>query len=188
MQNYLSDIAKVKGTATACIYELESDEAVYWGNLLGSMHNASPRAYYEASEAFKKSARLVRTHHVHNLVVTTGLATLAAYIAGETTYSGGINYGALGSGSTAPVAGNTQLGTETFRKLYATRSRVGAVTTIEYFYNTSQANGTHNEFGCFIAGTGTANSGQLYNRLLTGGWTKTGTQTMTVSIQQNITI
>jgi hypothetical protein len=38
----------------------------------------------------------------------------------------------------------------------------------------------------FIDGDAAADSGQLFNHALTGGWTKTDTEAMTVSVQINI--
>lgn len=183
----LKDTAGLHGRAIASIFEIDSDEALYWDTVLSEMQNAPRERFCEAMHALTSAARLTRTFLVYNLVVDRGCETLAAFLAGETTYTGGINYGALGSGITAVSAGDTTLATEVFRKTYASRSRSSKSTTIDYYFSKGDTNGTYNEFGCFIAGTATANSGQLYNRLLTGGWTKSASEAMTVSIIQNVT-
>jgi hypothetical protein len=110
----------------------------------------------------------------------------ARILAGDTTYTGAINYGALGSGSTAVSSANTQLATEVKRKLYGTRTQTGAQANLDFYYSKSDTNGTYNEFGTFIDGTATVNTGQLYNRVLTGGWTKSASESMTVSLQVDI--
>lgn len=187
MELALADTLGLHGRAIASVFALKSDEALYWDRVLGEMQNASRERFCEAMDALTRTARRTMTFHVKNLVVDRGCETLAAFLAGETTYTGGINYGALGSGSTAVAAGNTTLATEVFRKTYASRGRSSKSTTIDYYFSKSDTNGTYNEFGCFVAGTATANSGQLYNRLLTGGWTKSASEAMTVSIIQDVT-
>lgn len=43
-----------------------------------------------------------------------------------------------------------------------------------YFASTDVADGTYNEFGAFIDGTASANSGQAISLVTTGGWVKPG--------------
>ena len=80
----------------------------------------------------------------------------------------GINYGAIGTGTTAPNALDTQLQTETNRVLVA----YGADLThtqaqLQFFFPDGVlANGTYHEFGMFIQGTAAANSGNLFNHAL----------------------
>lgn len=147
------------------------------------MFNASVQEYQAALQSLIAAGGVIVSSTHKNLTTTAGRSVLARILAGDTTYTGAINYGALGSGSTSPAVGNTQLATETFRKLYANRQQSGATTTIDFYYSKGDTNGTYNEFGCFIDGTGSANSGQLFNRVLTGGWVKTSAQSATVSIQ-----
>jgi hypothetical protein len=131
---------------------------------------------------------IIERHHAdHNLVVTIGRNVLARLLTGDTTYSGQINYGALGSSSTAVSNADTQLGTEVFRKLYASHTTDGNnVAYIDFFYAASDTNGTYAEFGNFIDGTGTANSGRLFSHILTGGWAKSAVQSMYVACQYTI--
>lgn len=135
-----------------------------------------------------KEAGIVQQHYcAHNIVVTTGRNVLARLLAGDVTYSGQINYGALGSSSTAVANSDTQLGTEVYRKLYASHTTDGNnVAYVDFFYSATDTNGTYNEFGNFIDGSGTANSGRLFSHILTGGWVKTSVQSMFVSCQYTI--
>lgn len=187
MINMLNDSAGLHGRAIASIYTLTTQESMYWDAVLKEMHDTSRETFRDAMRNLKHSVRDFRIMTANNLVVDVGCEVLAAFIAGETDYTGGINFGALGTGSATVTAGNTTLATETFRKPFASRERSGKSVTIDFYYSTGDTNGTYNEFGCFIAGTETANSGQMYNRLLTGGWTKTSSEAMTVSIIQNVT-
>jgi hypothetical protein len=123
----------------------------------------------------------------HNLIVTVGRNVLARLLAGDTTYSGQINYGALGSASTAVSNSDTQLGTEVYRKLYASHTTDGNnVAYIDFFYAATDTNGTYNEFGNVIDGTASVNTGRLFSHILTGGWVKTNLQSMFVSCQYTI--
>lgn len=135
-----------------------------------------------------KQQGIVQQHYAaHNIIVTTGRNVLARLLTGDATYSGQINYGALGSSSTAVANSDTQLGTEVYRKIYSSHTTDGNnVAYIDFFYSATDTNGTYNEFGNFIDGTGTANSGRLFSHILTGGWVKTSIQSMFVSCQYTI--
>lgn len=140
------------------------------------------KSYLKELEQFK-----VREVVVKNLVATVGRAALAQRLAGTTTYTGTINYGALGSSATAVANSDTQLGTEVFRKVVASSSYTSNVAFIDFFYSKADTNGTYAEFGTFIDGTGSANTGQLFTHALTGGWTKSASESMTVSCQYTFT-
>lgn len=123
----------------------------------------------------------------HNLITTRGRNVLARLLAGDTTYSGQINYGALGSSSTAVNNADTKLGTEVYRKLYASHTTDGNnVAYIDFFYAATDTSGTYQEFGNFIDGTGTTDSGRIFSHILTGGWTKTSLQSLFVACQYTI--
>lgn len=131
-------------------------------------------------------AFLVREYEVENLITTEGRAVLAARLANDTTYTGIINYGALGSSATAPANADSQMTTEVFRKIVASTSDTDNVAFIDFFYSKADTNGTYQEFGTFIDGTGSANTGQMFTHALTGGWTKSASESMTVSCQYTI--
>jgi hypothetical protein len=135
-----------------------------------------------------KRAGVVQEHlAAHNLITTIGRNVLARLLAGDTTYSGQINYGALGSSSTPVNNSDTKLGTEVFRKLYASHTTDGNnVAYVDFFYAATDTNGTYNEFGSFIDGTASADTGRIFSHILTGGWTKTSLQSMFISAQYTI--
>ena len=109
----------------------------------------------------------------HNLIPTTGRNVLARIIAGDFTYTGEINYGALGSGTTAFTNASTTLNTEVYRKLVSTTSFDDNIAYIDLFVEVGDvANQTFEEFGFFIDGTAAADSGPAWRMLITGGWLK----------------
>jgi len=137
--------------------------------------------------ALKREGIVEQHLAAHNLVTTRGRNVLARLLAGDTTYSGQINYGALGSSATAVANADTQLGTEVFRKLYASHTTDGNnIAYIDFFYAATDTNGSYAEFGTFIDGTGSANSGRIFSHILTGTWTKTSLQSMFISAQYTI--
>lgn len=105
---------------------------------------------------------------VKNLVVTAGLTLLANRIADATPDSGClVNYIAVGTGVTAPAAGNTTLVTENARKQVASRTNSAAVAAISTTFNAGEVpTSTIGELGLFIDGTASANSGTLLARVL----------------------
>ena len=105
-----------------------------------------------------------------NLHPTVGLRLLTKALANDlsTISQVAVNYAALGSSTSAVAAGNTQLGTEVYRKAI---SSLGWDATNAKFYATAffgltETTGTYEEVGLFINGTGTANSGTLWSRAL----------------------
>jgi aminoglycoside phosphotransferase len=144
-------------------------------------HHITYRKLFDELQKYKTGELVVR-----NIVVTVGRSVLAQRLANTTTYTGTINYGALGSSSTAVTNADTQLGTEVFRKIVASASYTNNVAFIDFFYAKADTNGTYQEFGTFIDGSGSANSGQMFTHTLTGGWTKSSSESMTVSCQYSI--
>lgn len=105
---------------------------------------------------------------VKNLVVNAGLTLLANRIADATPDSGClVNYIAVGTGNTAPAAGNTTLVAENARKQVASRTNSTVTAAISTTFNAGEVpTSTIEELGLFIDGTGTVNSGTLLARVL----------------------
>ena len=128
---------------------------------------------------------LVRQIIVENITTTAGRSVLAQRLAGTNTYTANITHTALGSSATAAAIGNTQLGTEVYRKALSSGTSSSNVAYIETFYTAAETSGTYEEYGNFIDGTGAANSGQLFNRFTQ---TITKSVTETLNVQSQITI
>lgn len=141
--------------------------------------------YQEIFSEFKSLCKVSQTKTFHNMVVLAGRKVFAQRLAGTLTYSGTINYGALGTDATAVADGDTVLGTEVKRKQVATIVNTDDQVVLDFYFSKADTNGTYEEFGCVIDGTSSVDTGQLYNHALTGGWVKTSLEAMTVSIQFN---
>ncbi|MCP4273019.1 MAG: hypothetical protein GY781_13840 [Gammaproteobacteria bacterium] len=118
-----------------------------------------------------------------NLITTAGRTVLARLLSGDATYSGEINYGLLGTDNTAPTNGDTTLGTEVYRKLASSQTYSANISYVDFYYNATETTGTYEEFGNVIDGTASADTGQLWSHIATGGWVKSGTESLFVSCQ-----
>lgn len=122
-----------------------------------------------------------------NIIVTRGRSVLAERLAGGVTYTGEINYGALGDDATAPTNADIKLGNEVYRKVAASQVFDNNIAYIDFFYAAGDTDGTYEEFGNFIDGAVGADSGRLWSHIATGGWVKSNTESLFVSCQYTIT-
>jgi hypothetical protein len=181
----LTEQSGILGRVTFRNFDIQSERAREIDAILRNAHDLSTDAW-NALIAELAALCPTREFSTHNLVVLAGRAVVARRLIGDLTYSGTIDYGALGTDATAVNAADTTLGTEVARKLFARRTRTDAQANFDFFYSQADTDGTYEEFGMFIDGTATVDTGQLFNHLLTGGWTKTDTEALTVSVQINI--
>lgn len=175
----------IEGLITFTAYDLGDNARAHEIDALLATETL-PRERYSALAA--ELAEICPTRQIvrKNLVVLSGREVFARLLVADTTYTGAINYGALGSGNTAVASSDTVLDTEVKRKQVASSSRTNEQVNIDFYYSKSDTNGTYEEFGTFIDGTASADTGQLFNRVLTGGWTKSSSEAMTVSVQFNV--
>lgn len=109
---------------------------------------------------------------VNNMFLTAGKESLADALRGTTDNNKGIiTYCAVGSGTTAPALGDTDLQSEVGRKLISVRSVANNIATFQTFFTTAEANGTLREAGLFgddassIPGSGTMFCRAAINRV-----------------------
>jgi hypothetical protein len=141
------------------------------------------RRYVRGDTEARNGLPIQREYEVHNIVPTSGKNVLTRLLCADTTYSGAINYGAFGSGTGAFTSSSTHLTTEVYRKLPSGAAADTNIAYIDWFVASGDvANQTFNEFGAFIDGTSTANSGQAISLALTGGWVKSGAIFITLAI------
>ena len=127
----------------------------------------------------------------------TGKDLLIQYLMGNmatggthATLNGGINYGALGTGSATPLITDTQLGAETNRTTVTYSQDLGYnEALIQFFFPDSVlANATYNEGGTFVNGTASANTGALFNHVLfTSPYVKTSGVDTTFEVDITLT-
>jgi hypothetical protein len=89
---------------------------------------------------------------------------------------------ALGTGTTAPTINDTQLQTEIYRNNMASASDNINVGYWSAFYTATETTGAYKEFGIFINGTSTANSGTLFSRVSIN-ITKSNVESLTIDYQ-----
>lgn len=156
----------------------------YQGNppekLLNDLHAAY--SYYKALFLKKfKTREIVK----ENMTTTVGRSVLCQRLAGINTYSANVNYTALGTDATAPTVSQTQLVAETYRKALSSGTFLNNIAYLETFFTASEVSGAFNEFANFIDGTGSANTGQMFNRF-TQAVIKSLVETLNVSSQITI--
>lgn len=126
-----------------------------------------------------ETGELLRTEETHNLFVDAGLNLIRDFLnLGAGT---GLNRFAIGTGTTAVTAADTQLQTEVFRDQFTQKTTATKQLTVKYFLASGSANGnTITEAGIFGNGaTDTANSGALFARVLQTADAKTSAEAWT---------
>ena len=142
-----------------------------------------------SKEEFLKQFIFGKTKEItvaHNIIVDVGFNVITRFLAGDTTYSGYINYAGLGTGTTAVLSNDTKLETETFRNEQFSVSFLGTKALFTAFYDAGETEGTFKEFGNFIEGNATVDSGILFSHINVN-WTKNLIDTMTVSQEYTLT-
>lgn len=126
-----------------------------------------------------------------NVFCTAARSAIAKRMAGTLTYSGTINYGALGTSTTSPGASDTQLGAEVYRDTVSSvdiSNAANAIIILSFFYSSNSfTNANVNEFGTVIDGTASANTGQLGTHVAFASTiNKTNTKSLTVDAQYTL--
>lgn len=109
----------------------------------------------------------LRQAETDNLVPNVLKYSLATLISGTSvTPSFKVNYLALGTGSTAPAANDTQLQTETLRGIIEQRQAINNVAYLSTYFGSAQVAGnTYLEAGMFVDGSAGANTGYLLSHV-----------------------
>jgi len=171
-----------KGRVTFTTFKIDSTTAERIDRFLKTAKNIPEELYLKHINHLKKICEF-KEYTFENRIVMVGREVFTRRLTNDLTYTGVINYGALGSGSTAISDADIKLDTEVKRKAVATYARTTDSATIRFYYSKADTSGTYNEFGTFIDGTASADSGQMFNRVLTGGWTKSASESLTVTVQ-----
>lgn len=139
------------------------------------------KGHFKAILQDASTNEIVLEKSVDNLVVSVAKNGFAKLLAGETGFTGQVNYLAVGTGADTPSATDTQLVTELARTTIVggTLSRTNNVVSMEFYFSPTEANGNIKEVGAFIDATATANSGIMFDRALLDV-TKTVTNSLTL--------
>lgn len=126
-----------------------------------------------------------RVYKYDNTVATVGKAAIADALWDP---SGGIqvSYVELGSGTTAPAAGDTALETPVYRNALASGNNISNVATLTGFFSATETNGTYREAGLYIGGSGTLGTGTLLSHVAINV-TKSASETLTIEWSISIT-
>lgn len=120
-----------------------------------------------AEKIIRRKCAVQKYHNIIPTVAREAIAkALSAGIAGVAEIA--INYQELGTGTTAPANGDTGLETPaggTTRKVISSCAYSANKLEITCFWSAGEATGTWKEMATFINGTGTTNSGTLFNRI-----------------------
>src|SRR5262245_2335307 len=133
----------IRGVLTIQNFALSDDPRVQdLDRRLRTAHDILPSYYRQLLTELRSLcpvSELVKT----NRVVLVARSEMAKRLICTAAYSGAINYGALGSASTAISDSNSQLATEVARKLYAARTQTNDTVTVDFYYSKADTNGTY---------------------------------------------
>lgn len=122
----------------------------------------------------------IRIFEYQNITTTVGRTMIMNNLCDASPdYTMLINYGAVGTGTTAVSEAQTQLVTENTRKLIASITNSTITGYITQFYTAAEAVASLKETGLFSNASATANSGIMVARALIN-ITKQNTETLTV--------
>ncbi len=163
----------IKTVYTATICDFTKAIAEYY-TLLNFLKKPLPKGkngrerhrmmYQHLKDAYHKAAA-VRVEKYVNLAPTAGRAVIAQRLSNITTYTGILNYAALGDDTTVPTNGDTTLGNETYRQTITSQNAVNNLSYQSVFIPAGTATGTHKEAGLFIDGAAGADTGQLFSHV-----------------------
>jgi hypothetical protein len=140
----------------------------------------------ERFEILKQLPGVIENQQIfENLTPTAGFRQLTKAMTGNIAALADIivNVHAMGTSSTAPANGNTQLIAETVRKALTSKAYSDNKAFYTIFYTASEAVGTFAEIGLFINGDPlVANSGVIWDRSLLP-IVKSNTQTLTIDYE-----
>jgi len=171
---------KITGHVTAKCYDqscLSAEDLAYNKKLVASGGDRSTMKLGKLSWKDEKT----------NLISNEGFEVIGQLLTGLYGSTGEITHCALGTGTTAPTTSDTQLTTEVYRNNVASSAVVSNITDLTAYYSETEVTGTFEEFGTFIDGTAAVNSGKLWTHVLTGGWTKSSSEALVISITYTMT-
>ncbi len=127
-----------------------------------------------------KTGKIKRVSEYDNLICTVGKTMIADNLTNASPDNTmRINYVALGTDDTAPSAGDTTLGAESYRNAIASETNANNVAYFTGFFSATECNGTYKEAGLLADGEAGADTGILFSHVAIDE-TKDATETLTI--------
>lgn len=177
---------KCKGDVTYTICDMRSDEAKeIEQRIVDAIDNKCDWKLYrklldELFLGFK-----TKQVTIHNRIMTAGKGVMCRLLAGDTTYSGEVNYCALGNYTATSTITEVALGGEQFRKAVSSTAFSTNNFYASTFFTQTEVAMTVFEVGHFIDGTPTKDSGQMWSRIADP---ETSELPVTKSLTESLTI
>ena len=189
-----NDKFNVKGEQLITIFDVVSYKAKRIDATLNRLIKKGPlgpKLYRYLTNELKKSCHYEQAV-VNNLVVLAGRAVIAQRLGNTNTYSLNITHGALGTSTTSPTASDTTLGAEVNRVETASNDVSDAsngIVVVSFFWSKASFTDSNvNEFGTFIDGSASVDTGELFSHVLFSTTIdKTAQKTITVDATYTIT-
>lgn len=116
-----------------------------------------------------------------NLTTTAGREWLCKVICNTSTQTNDyVTHFAIGTDTTPAAEGDTTLGSESFRKSVSSAAESSNTANISTFIGASEANFAWEEWGHFVDGTATTDSGVLFSHYIDSTINKSSPDTVTV--------
>lgn len=159
------DNLKINGRAILTFCDIKTEEAREMQRRVVQMSKSGSWEDYQKIKNEFHEKFGVRTLVINNLVSRAGRTIMARLLKGDRTYSGEINYCALGTGDTGSTTSDTTLETEQHRKQVSSGAYSTYHTYISTFFTAGEFQGTIKEIGHFIDGAAGVDTGQLWSRI-----------------------
>lgn len=154
-----------------------------WNKMISKKIEAGDRGLW-------KDLRLtqIKEEKYHNVICKVGISRLMAGLVGKNANleDMAINYCALGDGTGTPNTNDTTLFNEVYRNTIASGEYASNQINITAFYTQSETSGTYKEFGTFIEGTASADTGAIFGKLGPVTWTKSTSDYLLVDVRYTI--
>jgi hypothetical protein len=169
---------KVLGEITAKRYD---QSTLTWIERLFNRGIEKLRKQFPKLIEFYRLGKLLDVDYHKNVICNAGFATLTHALGDNNAHNCYINKMALGTGTPTPAATDVKLTTEAYRNATASGTDVSNVLYCTAYFTETECNGTYTEFGNFIGGTASADTGSLWSHIAGFSWVKSNTIVLVVS-------
>lgn len=169
----------IRGEITARFFRQTNPLMIKWNRFVEIVVKVLPQYRGWILKHFYSFGELVRVDKRTNVICNAGLARVTGGLANDLTLAN-INYMALGTGAPTPAVGDIKLATESYRNATASATHSGGICYATAYYTQTEVTGTFTEFGNFIEGSASADSGYIWSHIASISWVKDSVTTLTV--------